>query len=133
MTNENGSITRREFVAGGVSLAATSVLAGSAPAATSTPKLKVAIVGTGSRGSLTWGQEVVKGYSDVVEIVGLCDHNRKRVAASQALIGITAPTFTDFDRMIKETRPDRVIVTTPDGTHARYIIRALELGCEVMS
>ena len=49
------------------------------------------------------------------------------------MIGINAPTFTDFDRMIKETRPDRVIVTTPDGTHARYIIRALELGCDVMS
>ncbi len=133
MTNENDSITRREFVVGGVSLAATSVLAGSAPAAPSTQKLKVAIVGTGSRGSFTWGQEVVQGYSDVVEIVGLCDHNRKRVAASQALIGTKAPTFTDFDRMIKETRPDRVIVTTPDGTHARYIIRAMELGCDVMS
>ena len=130
MTNEKDAITRREFVAGGVSLAATSVLAEYAQAA---PKLKLAIVGTGSRGSFTWGQEVVNGYSDVVEIVGLCDHNRKRVAAAQALIGITAPTFTDFDRMIKETRPDRVIVTTPDGTHYRYIIRAMELGCDVMS
>lgn len=133
MTNETDAITRREFVAGGVSLAATSVLAGCASAAQNTKKLKVAIIGTGSRGSFTWGQEVVKGYSDVVEIVGLCDHNRKRVAAAQTLIGTTAPTFTDFDRMIKETRPDRVIVTTPDGTHARYIIRAMELGCDVMS
>ena len=133
MTNEKDSITRREFVAGGVSLAATSVFAGSANTTQNSQKLKVAIVGTGSRGSFTWGQEVVKGYSDVVEIVGLCDHNRKRVVASQQLIGITAPTFTDFDRMIKETRPDRVIVTTPDGTHARYIIRAMELGCDVMS
>ncbi len=133
MTNEKDAITRREFVAGGVSLAATSVLTGCANAAQNTKKLKLAIVGTGSRGSFTWGQEVVKGYSDVVEIVGLCDHNRKRVAAAQELIGTTAPTFTDFDQMIKETRPDRVIVTTPDGTHARYIIRAMELGCEVMS
>ena len=133
MTNENDSISRREFVAGGVSLAATSVLAGCATAAPNAQKLKLAIVGTGSRGSFTWGQEVVKGYSDVVEIVGLCDHNRKRVAAARELIGTTAPTFTDFDKMIKETRPDRVIVTTPDGTHARYIIRAMELGCDVMS
>ena len=133
MTNENDAITRREFVAGGVSLAATSMLAGCATAAQNSKKLKVAIIGTGSRGSFTWGQEVVKGYSDVVEIVGLCDHNRKRVIAARELIGTTAPTFTDFDRMIKETRPDRVIVTTPDGTHARYIIRAMELGCDVMS
>jgi predicted dehydrogenase len=44
-----------------------------------------------------------------------------------------APTFTDFDRMVKETRPDTVTVTTVDSTHARYIIRAMELGCNVMS
>ena len=50
MTNEKDAITRREFVAGGVSLAATSVLAEYAQAA---PKLKLAIVGTGSRGSFT--------------------------------------------------------------------------------
>jgi len=39
----------------------------------------------------------------------------------------------DFDRMVKETRPDTVMVTTVDATHARYIIRALELGCDAMS
>lgn len=93
----------------------------------------MAIVGTGSRGSFTWGQEVVKGYSDVVEIVGLCDHNGKRVEAAKKLIGTSAPTFTDFDRMIRETKPDTVTVTTVDGTHAKYIIRAMELGCDVMS
>ncbi|MFN0118979.1 MAG: Gfo/Idh/MocA family protein [Blastocatellia bacterium] len=133
MTNEKEAVTRREFVAGGVSLAATGLLAGCVSAGQGGPKLKVAVVGTGSRGSSTWGQEVVKGYSDVVEIVGLCDHNRKRVVAARELIGTTAPTFTDFDEMIRTTRPDRVIVTTPDGTHARYIIRAMELGCDVMS
>jgi predicted dehydrogenase len=39
----------------------------------------------------------------------------------------------NFDRMIGETRPDIVMVTTVDATHARYIIRALELGCDVLS
>src|SRR5207249_5259399 len=38
-----------------------------------------------------------------------------------------------FDRMIKETRPDTVVVTTVDATHAHYIVRALELGCDVMT
>jgi predicted dehydrogenase len=35
--------------------------------------------------------------------------------------------------MIKETHPDTVMVTTVDATHARYIVRALELGCDVMT
>jgi len=128
-------VNRRDFISGGSAvLAATAI----SPACASSPpqttrRLKMAIVGTGSRGSFTWGQEVVKGYSDVVEIVGLCDINPKRVEAARQLIGVSAPTFTDFDRMIRETKPDKVTVTTPDGTHARYIIRAMELGCDVLS
>jgi len=127
-------MNRREFVRESTAaLAATSLLPPELRGAPNQRKLRMAIVGTGSRGSFTWGQEVVKGYSDVVEIVGLCDHNPKRVEAARKLIGTTAPTFTDFDRMIREVRPDTVTVTTVDSTHARYIIRAMELGCDVMS
>lgn len=127
-------MNRRTFIAGsGAALTTTACSALPISSTAGQRKLRMAIVGTGSRGSFTWGREVVKGYSDVVEIVGLCDHNGKRVAAAQKLIGTAAPTFTDFDRMIRETRPDTVTVTTVDGTHARYIIRAMELGCDVMS
>ena len=38
-----------------------------------------------------------------------------------------------FDRMVAETRPDTVIVTTVDATHHRYITRAMELGCDVIT
>jgi len=133
MTTTDSTITRRAFIAaGGAALAATATRSFPLLAAPQ-PRLRMALVGTGNRGSLTWGQEVVKGYSDVVEIVGLCDINRKRAEAGKALIGINAPTFADFDRMINETRPDTVMVTTVDGTHYRYIIRGLELGCNVMT
>jgi predicted dehydrogenase len=127
-------ISRRAFIAcGGAALAATAISVAHPLAEAPPRRLRMALVGTGNRGSLTWGQDVVKGYSDVVEIVGLCDKNSKRVEAAKKLIGVNAPTFTDFDRMIKETRPDTVMVTTVDGTHAGYIIRALELGCDAMS
>ena len=127
-------MNRRKFIAGSsAALAATSFSAANLSATTPQRKLKMAIVGTGSRGSFTWGREVMAGYSDVVEIVGLCDHNGKRVEVAKKLIGTAAPTFTDFDRMIRETRPETVMVTTVDAIHARYIIRAMELGCDVMS
>src|SRR5437016_9073719 len=133
MTTTDSTITRRAFIAaGGAALAATATRSFPLLAAPQ-PRLRMALVGTGNRGSLTWGQEVVKGYSDVVEIVGLCDINRKRAEAGKALIGINAHTFVDFDRMINETRPDTVMVTTVDGTHYRYIICGLELGCNVMT
>ena len=95
--------------------------------------LKVAIVGTGGRGTGTWGRPVADDYKDVVEIVGLCDINSRRAKLAVGLIGVNVPAYQDFDQMIKETRPDAVIVTTVDATHYRYIIRALELGCDAIT
>jgi predicted dehydrogenase len=126
--------TRRDFLTTGAALTATTLVHGAgAGIVQPSPRLRLALVGTGSRGSGTWGSELVEGYDDVVEIVGLCDINGKRVEAAKNLIGTTARTYTDFDLMLRDTRPDSVIVTTVDSTHARYIIRALELGYDVIT
>src|SRR5690606_23213490 len=44
------------------------------------------------------------------------------------------PTYLaqDFDRMVAETKPVVVIVTSMDSTHHLYVIRAMELGCDVI-
>ncbi|HSV26779.1 MAG TPA: Gfo/Idh/MocA family oxidoreductase, partial [Sedimentisphaerales bacterium] len=39
----------------------------------------------------------------------------------------------DFDRMLREQKPDIVIVTTMDCTHNDYICRALKAGCDVIT
>jgi predicted dehydrogenase len=103
--------------------------------ANSFKKLRVALVGTGSRGSSTWGKDLVDSYSDYVEMVGLCDSNYKRLAVAKKRIGSNAKTYVaeDFDLMISETKPDSVIVTTMDSQHEKYIVRAMELGCNVIS
>ena len=97
-------------------------------------KRKVALVGTGSRGLLAWGQGLLKELPDAVEIVGLCDINPKRVAFAKKFLTIKASTYVakDFDKMIKETKPDAVIVTTTDCFHTKYAIRAMELGCDAI-
>ncbi|MCE5251706.1 Gfo/Idh/MocA family oxidoreductase [bacterium] len=105
---------------------------GDAQAQSAGKKLKVALVGTGSRGSTMWGKMVKDSFSDVVEFVGLCDINSKRLAFSKQYIGVNCPTFTDFDEMVKTTKPDSVIVTTVDCFHAKYACRAMELGCNVI-
>ena len=38
-----------------------------------------------------------------------------------------------FEQMIEETKPDIVIVTSIDRTHDRYIIAAMNLGCDVIT
>ena len=103
---------------------------------TSTKKVKAAIVGTGGRGSQTWGKSLLDGFSKWVEVVGLCDINYKRAEYAKEFMGAgNAKTYQakDFDRMIKETQPDVVIVTTTDSFHVDYIVRAMELGVDVIS
>lgn len=62
------------------------------------------------------------------DLVGLLDVDRERLRAFNQSQGTAIPTYgpDGFDRMIAETAPDVVIVAGPDGTHAEYIIKALE-------
>ncbi len=98
-------------------------------------KIRLVLIGTGSRGISCWGQNLVGPYRDYVEMVGLCDINKKRVEVAKEMIGVEAKTYhsSDFDKMIAEQKPDMVIVTTTDCYHVDYIVRAMQLGCDVIS
>lgn len=96
-------------------------------------KRRVALVGTGHRGTNMWGINVVRDYDDCVEIVGLCDRNTMRAERSRSLMGSNAPIFDDFDRMLAELKPETVMVCVQDSDHDEIIIRALEAGCNVIT
>lgn len=129
------AINRREFLKANA-VAALGAMGITKPlsafGAEGTTKSRLAIVGTGRRGVGMWGTGVVNEYSDYVQMVGLCDINPKRVDFARTLIGENIPTFTDFDEMIRCTKPDKVIVTTVDCFHSQYVVRAMELGCDVI-
>lgn len=101
---------------------------------------RYAIVGTGSR-SWMYTQAILTEFRDRAALVGMCDVNQTRMAvfkrAFQERLGVSAtiPTYPahEFDRMVAEQRPDTIIVTSIDRTHHRYIIRAMQLGCDVIT
>lgn len=127
-------LTRREFVvaAGGAATAAASLLSPDSLSA-QTNKRRYAIVGTGERACGMWGRSLVERYADVLEFVGLCDVNPKRVAAAKEVMGVGCPTFTSFDAMMKEAKPDLLMVTTVDAFHSDYITKGLDRGVDVMT
>lgn len=98
-------------------------------------KLKVVLVGTGVRGTSFWGRRLVEEYPDLLEFVALCDLNPGRLEYAKEYMGVDCPTYlhTDFEKMINETKPDLVIVTTKDSTHHEYIIKGLDMGCDVLT
>ncbi|MCX7031676.1 MAG: Gfo/Idh/MocA family oxidoreductase [Spirochaetes bacterium] len=99
---------------------------------------RYAQVGTGGRASFFY-EAVAGDYRETSELVAFCDMNSTRMALANRTIerlgAKPVPTFTPdrFDEMVRTTKPDTVIVTSIDRTHHRYIIRAMELGCDVIS
>lgn len=127
---------RRHFIRN-ASLAATGLALAQSPLASfgATPAVKkrVAMIGTGHRGTGFWGETVAKNFGDILEFVGLCDKNPGRVLYAKERMKVACPTFTDFDTMMKTVKPEVVIVTTMDSTHDQFIIRAMELGADVIT
>lgn len=101
-------------------------------------KKRFAQVGTGGRARFFY-HAVASTYSETSEIVAFCDVNQTRMDYANSYlesVGVPkVPTYKhyEFDKMIEDTKPDCIIVTSVDRTHDEYIIRAMELGCDVIT
>jgi predicted dehydrogenase len=129
---------RRKFIERSGAAVAASMIASpmtsiAAKSVTLAKKKRLALVGTGIRGSTFWGKRVVDQYSDYVEFVGLCDINPGRVEFVKKYMGVDCPTFTDFDKMMQTIKPEMLIVTTVDATHNEFIVKGLKYGAEVLT
>lgn len=99
---------------------------------------RYAIVGVGGR-SYLYLMALTGAHRDEGELVGLCDSNPGRLARAVAVAARRGapdlPTYDpgDFERMLEETKADAVIVTSPDYTHADYIVRSLQSGRDVVT
>ncbi len=134
-------ITRRRFLKVTAASGAGVLLAGNlfagVPGVPGSRK-RYAIVGTGHRTRM-WQEGLYGLFQDTSEVVGFCDTNVGRMKFYQDFAkketGRTIPAYAaeDFDRMIRETKPDTVIVTTVDSFHHQYIVRAMQLGCDVIT
>ena len=101
-------------------------------------KKRYAEVGIGGRARMYYEALVTK-YSDINELVAFCDQSRTRMDYANGVIeglgGVRVPEYlpSEFEKMIDETRPDVIIVTSVDRSHDDYIVRAMEKGCDVIT
>ena len=96
-------------------------------------------VGVGSRARMFY-RAIVETYNETSELVAFCDVNRTRMEYANEVLEkefnhpqIPMYGADEFEKMIEEQKPDFVIVTSIDRTHHRYIIKAMEMGCDVIS
>ena len=116
--------------------------AGTATAALATArdgrKARIALIGTGGRSEM-YIRAIFGKHADTAELVAFSDVNPGRVEFYQKLIqelGAPGPVASfepaDLTAFIQANNIDRVIVTTPDYTHADYIVEGLRAGADVV-
>jgi predicted dehydrogenase len=104
----------------------------------STGRKRYAQVGIGGRSEM-YTKALIRSFKDCSELVAFCDLNPGRMELRNKKFSAEhppVPTYAaaDFERMIAEKKPDTIVVTTgPDVTHSDFIIRAMELGCDVIT
>lgn len=102
-------------------------------------KKKYVQVGVGGRAEFFYSA-IATTYRETSELLAVCDINQTRMNYANKLLqekydypAVRTYKSDEFDKMIEIEKPDAVIVTSVDRTHHTYIIRALELGCDVIT
>ncbi len=101
------------------------------------PRTRYALVGTGSRAQM-YLDAIAGPYADAAELVAWTDTNPGRLDWYDARLrasGIPSPARFEpggVGRAVQEHAVDRVIVTSPDSTHAAQVVPALEGGADAI-
>jgi predicted dehydrogenase len=95
--------------------------------ATSSPPLRVLVVGCGNMGaSHAQAYQLLDGF----DIGGIVSTGQSKHALNEKLGG-GYPLFSDYTQALAATRPDAVCISTYPDTHEAFAIQALEAGCHV--
>ncbi|MBE7028154.1 MAG: Gfo/Idh/MocA family oxidoreductase, partial [Ruminococcaceae bacterium] len=96
-------------------------------------------VGIGGRARMFY-RAIANDFRETAELVAFCDINRTRMEYACDVLekeyNYSRPNLygaDEFEKMIEVEKPDSVIVTSIDRTHHKYIIKAMEMGCDVIS
>lgn len=90
-------------------------------------KARVAILGTGSRGTYHLHNLLKIPHA---QIVALCDNYQPNLNAAAALCP-TAKTYTNYHKMLESKEIDAVIISTPLNWHAPMVLDSLAAGKHV--
>ena len=96
-------------------------------------QVRLAIVGCGGNSS---GHARRMNQNPDVQIVGACDVNTD-IASSYIERNLpdlepSPAAFDNLDKMLAETDPDAVLISTPHTLHFEQGMKALEAGCHVL-
>jgi predicted dehydrogenase len=66
-----------------------------------------------------------------VEVIGVCDAYKGRIARAQERLGANAKEYPDYRALLADKSIDAVVIATPDHWHKQQAIEALAAGKDV--
>jgi predicted dehydrogenase len=104
-----------------------------------TGRRRYVVVGTGHRAQL-YLDAMTGAHREDAELVGLVEPNPGRLAvhldrlatAGADVAGVRTAPPDALEHLLEQTRADRVVVTSPDHTHAGVVARSLDAGVDVV-
>lgn len=117
------SITRRTFLStAGAALTASAILRADEPA------VRVAVIGTGGRGS-----DLIRALTtiDGVELIAVCDDYPPHLEQGAKYAGPQAKTYSDYRKLLDELKSQAVVIAVPLHLHYQVAADCLNAGCDV--
>jgi predicted dehydrogenase len=94
-------------------------------------KVRIAVIGTGSRGSYHLSFLKQMEETDNIQIVALCDNYEPHLKEAMKFTKGTAKGFSDYRKVLDLKDLDCVLIATPLHQHAHIAIDALKAGKHV--
>jgi predicted dehydrogenase len=115
--------TRREFIKTMATAAA--VASASRPIQGANDRIRMAVIGTGTRGQMD--TRFFMSHPDC-EFVAACDVRKTRLDQAMKAIGGSVQGYGDYRRILERKDIDAVLVTTPDHWHGPIVAQACAAG-----
>ncbi|MDQ0253190.1 putative dehydrogenase [Evansella vedderi] len=98
---------------------------------------RIVICGLSNRALGMFIQPIIQKFSETNEVVGLLDNDPRRIDICHErfpeLTPVPSYNESQFQQMIEETNPTRVIVAGRDDTHITYILKGLQNDLTVVT
>ena len=90
--------------------------------------IRVAVIGTGGRGS-----DLLRALTtiDDVAVVGVCDDYPPHLEQGAKYAGPQAKTYSDYRKLLDELKPQAVVIAVPLYLHYQVAADCLNAGCDV--
>lgn len=125
---------RRNFIKSSSALLALSALRASGMNFSAAPPRRVALIGTGWYGKSDLFKLIQVAP---VEVVGLCDVDKNQLTEAAMLVGERQSNhqkpklFGDYRKLLGETKPEIVLIGSPDHWHALQAIDSIKSGAHI--